>query len=220
MQGDTGGDGLDPLILRQLQRLMRNYNPYASAFKACGQRLEEDQSGAQAYLKQHDPSRMLRGTHNKPTSSEVAAVIVMDESGNPDVPIRRDIAVQTHGGELRRIPFWHSSYMPLRYPLVFPCGEQSWMDSLPLRGHQNSRNLLARRAPPSLPTIEEDADEDQPEAVEALAEEEIHDDAPCGRGGSKRVTQKDFYQYWLQVSKPGGEPPPLLTHFFGIGPQW
>lgn len=84
------------------------------------------------------------------------------------------------------------------------------MDSLPLRGHQSSRNSLARRAPPSLPTIEEDADEDQPEAVEALAEEEINDDAPCGRGGSKRVTQKEFYRYWLQVSKPGGEPPPSL----------
>ena len=109
-----------------LQRLMKDTNPYARAFKTCDQRIQDDPHlMTKIHLKQNDPSRLTKGTHNKPTSNEVAAVIIMPENMKGDQPIERDLLVQSIDGGLLSIPYWQSCYMPLRYPLIFPHGEQS-----------------------------------------------------------------------------------------------
>lgn len=186
---DVSGTNLDPLILRDLQTLMKNYNPYSKAFKDCGQRLEEDSFEAAPVLKRHNPIWITKGTHNKPTSTEVTAIIILNEDGNPSEPLQRDIMVQTTGGDLIRVLYWHACHMALRYPILFPCGEFSWMDQLALNGHKNSANFFACRAlqQPHL---------DAPESENAEGE---GDKAACGKGVSKRVTQKEFYRFWLQV---------------------
>ena len=145
LSDDTGGNALEGEVLRMLQRLMKDINPYATAFKSCGQRIQEDPHPmAKVHLKQNDPNR-TKGTHNKPTSDEVAAVIIMPENLEGDQPIERDILIQNIDGGLISIPYWQSCYMPLRYPLIFPHGEQSWNAKIPLQDHQASENLLARR---------------------------------------------------------------------------
>ncbi|KAI5409390.1 hypothetical protein KIW84_054991 [Lathyrus oleraceus] len=57
--------------------------------------------------------------NNKPTISEVVALIV----GDIDIGTKRDIIIQGHGGNLQRIDEFHPSYLAFQYPLLFPCGE-------------------------------------------------------------------------------------------------
>jgi len=102
-------------------------------------------------IQQLDPRRQDRGTHNRPTSTEVARVIITPTDALRG-GIERDIRVQTSEGGLILIPDWHPSYMALRYPLLFPFGEQSWHDRIPLAGqslpgdhplHASRRNRTA-----------------------------------------------------------------------------
>lgn len=98
---DTGGNGLEGDTLRMLQRLMRDINPYAQAFRSCGERIQENPNPqTKVHLKQMDPRRLAAGTHNKPTPDEVAAVIIMPENQDGDQPIERDILVQNVDGGL------------------------------------------------------------------------------------------------------------------------
>ena len=211
------GEDLEQEELLLLTRLMRDVNPYAQAYKTCGDRLrDEPNPQARFALKQNEPERANQGTHNKPTSDEVAALIVMPETLDSNHVLERDIIIQEQGGGLRSVPYWHAAYMPLRYPILFPHGEQSWNVKVPLRGFEASKKLFARRAAsgrllrhnvffdnedqidPGEPEQELDPLRDEV-AAEPDAEDE-DDHVPAGRGGSKRTTQKQFYAYMLQVS--------------------
>ena len=87
MEDDTGGGLLNREDLLRLQRLMKDINPYAKAFKSCGERVKENPNPRnKVHLKQNDPSRLTKGTHNRPTSEEVAAVIMMPENLKGDEP--------------------------------------------------------------------------------------------------------------------------------------
>ena len=220
MDEDVGGNILHRETLLQLQRLLKKINPYVDSLKTCGDRfLENPNPDTRVHLKQHDPSRQNKGTHNKPTSSEVAAIMILPDDMSGDRVIERDILVQSIHGGMISIPFWQSCYMPLRYPLIYPYGEQSWNKLIPLRGHDASEGLLARR--PGLGQVErhgmefregdggepEDVEPPHPDAQAEEAEEnsgggDVDEDGgvACGRGGSTRVTQKEFYRYQLQVS--------------------
>lgn len=220
MDDDVGGSGLHRETLLQLQRLLKKINPYVDSLKTCGDRfLENPNPDTRVHLKQHDPSRQNKGTHNKPTSSEVAAIMILPDDMSGDRVIERDILVQSIHGGMISIPFWQSCYMPLRYPLIYPYGEQSWNKLIPLRGHDASKGLLARRPGPGeverhgMDFREEDGGEPEdvepphPDAEAEEAEEnsgggDVDEDGgvACGRGGSTRVTQKEFYRYQLQVS--------------------
>ena len=58
-------------------------------------------------------------THNLPASSEVAALLPGDATGNLDIILRCRAG---DGQELRRISTCHRSYDPLHYVLLFPTG--------------------------------------------------------------------------------------------------
>lgn len=125
--------------VRSLQRLIWQHNPYATTFRMCHERLgDADPIGARIHLKENDASRSKKGTHNRPTSDEVACVMIIPEGADPKEPIDRDVLVQPmvrgDGPALIKVPYWHSSYMPLRYPLLFPLGEQSWTKNVPSVG--------------------------------------------------------------------------------------
>ncbi|XP_019171368.1 PREDICTED: uncharacterized protein LOC109166925 [Ipomoea nil] len=73
-------------------------------------------------------------TYNLPAVSEVAALIVGDLEPNMG---ERDILVETNSGQLKRISTLNPPYLPLQYPLLFPYGEDEYMDDIPfsvLRG--------------------------------------------------------------------------------------
>ena len=200
MEAETGGQNLDDSTLRELQRLMKYRNPYAQAITNCGDRIKDSEDvGVKVTLKQHDPRRAQKGTHNKPTSDEVAAVMIIPEDLAPNEPILRNVVVQGIRDGYVNVPYWHSSYMALRYPLLFPQGEQSWTKDEPLVGHTLSNDLHACRRRPNQHPLQTD----NPENAEAGGDEEgagVNDGAPSGRGGSSRVTLKEFYRMWMQVS--------------------
>src|SRR5947199_10681411 len=61
--------------------------------------------------------------YNRPTASEVA--IILPGTGEEQVD-RRDIILQARSGPFKRISELHSAYCALRYPLLFPNGQQGW----------------------------------------------------------------------------------------------
>ncbi|OWZ01244.1 Helitron helicase [Phytophthora megakarya] len=75
------------------------------------------------------------GTHNTPTASEVAAVIIDANAAQP-----RDIVLYTRQGGFNRIYETNTHYDPLQYPLLHPYGESGWTYKLPYASEQNSNN--------------------------------------------------------------------------------
>ena len=139
-----------------------------------------------------DPHQHYPQTYNRPTSDEVAIVIV----SNPDEALRemgdQDIAVQYKNGQLQRIPYSHSCYMALRYVLILPFGEQSWHTHIPMRAYlipldNNFRAIWVQRQ--GLPSVD---------INEQLQRHPILDNDGL-RGRSIRVTQLEFYAYWIQI---------------------
>ncbi|XP_072069493.1 uncharacterized protein [Arachis hypogaea] len=64
--------------------------------------------------------------YSLPTASQVAAIIVSDDIETMVRGRGRDIKVQTHAGNLRRIQEFVAHYDPLQYPLLFPFGTHGW----------------------------------------------------------------------------------------------
>ena len=188
-------------IVDEVQHLLTRCNPFATSFRTCLQRQLDDEHSSQTriVLRQLDPRRTERGTHNKPTSNEVAAVVSGLNNLDGRSTIERDIVVQTHDGILQRVPFWHSSYMALRYPLIFPYGEVSWQKDVALASYNRlpDDHLLAfRNRQPGV--LYNHGQRFEPEAP---AEENVRQDVKRGRGGTVRVTSRAWYRKAIQVSK-------------------
>ncbi|XP_057734484.1 uncharacterized protein LOC130949897 [Arachis stenosperma] len=108
----------ESLVLK-LQQLLHRYNPFIHVFHQHAQRLDV-----------HECSLVIRERpanqpqYSLPTASQVAAIIVGDDI---ETMVRgRDIKVQTHAGNLRRIQEFVGYYVPLQYPLLFPFGTHGW----------------------------------------------------------------------------------------------
>ena len=188
---------LDQGIIRMIQTVMHQVNPYAQGFKNCAKRLQESSNpDLRMHILQADPHKANRSTHNKPTSDEVAQVL-LNVSAEGAGPIDRDIIVETKEGGLQRVPYWHVAYMPLRYPILFPFGEAGWHRSIPLRGHNilpNDHLLADRNRNKRQGTLQHHnlrAPIDEAINADAAADES----APRGRGGSRRVTARNMYCY-------------------------
>ncbi|POM73386.1 LOW QUALITY PROTEIN: Helitron helicase-like protein [Phytophthora palmivora] len=69
-------------------------------------------------LRLHVARNANPGTHNVPTASEVAAIIIDRAAAE-----HRDIILNTRQGGFKRIYETSESYDPLQYPLLFPYGE-------------------------------------------------------------------------------------------------
>lgn len=61
--------------------------------------------------------------YNLPTTNELALLVVGDFSLDT---FKRDIIIETHSRELKRISSLHPAYMALQYPLLFPFGERGF----------------------------------------------------------------------------------------------
>lgn len=209
---------LNPSTLLIAQRCLRSINPYVQGFKSCYDRLKEDEErhpieAMSVRIQQLDPRRTNRGTYNRPTTTEVARVIITPTDAARG-RIDRDIRVETKEGGLMSIPDWHPSYMALRYPVLFPFGEQSWHDRIPMAGHhpQGDHPLHASRRNRAHGTLVRhglnpfDDEPEQEERVDPEHQETAEDRNPHaarGRGGSTRLTRRAFYVKWMQVSSLG-----------------
>ena len=65
-----------------------------------------------------------------PTANEVAGLIV----GDFDTCVEdRDIVLEKRDGPLQRINIFHPMYLPLQYPLLFPCAQDGYYLGIPHR---------------------------------------------------------------------------------------
>ncbi|XP_072060153.1 uncharacterized protein [Arachis hypogaea] len=108
----------ESLVLK-LQQLLHRYNPFIHVFCQLAQRLDMQEC---SLVIRERPANQPQ--YSLLTSSQVAAIIVGDDI---ETIVRgRDIKVQTHVGNLRRIQEFVGYYDPLQYPLLFPFGTHGW----------------------------------------------------------------------------------------------
>ena len=104
-------------LIESLQQILRNANPWINFFKSA---LESNDNSVGLTLRITADGRDQR-TYNQPTSSDVAAIIPGENSGD-----RRDILIQSKSNQLIRISETHRAYDTFSYVLLFPTGEYGW----------------------------------------------------------------------------------------------
>src|SRR5205814_3236206 len=177
---------LDLEILQLLTTVLRDINPLVQYWRTARERIADNQQFT-IRLTMLDPQENDPRRYNRPTVDEVAVIIVRPEDDNE--PFERDIVIQDRDtGRLQNISQHSPRYMSLRYPFLFPHAEEGWHTRIPLTDVDlaNNVNLQARRHT----RIELEEGED--DGV-------LYDDAPhCGRGGSSRVSQAQYYAFQFQ----------------------
>jgi len=162
-----------PYTYHALQNILRRCNnPYVLAYRHAKDRVSEDDT-RQFGFKMLNPANRDPRRYNRPTVGEIAVVMPGDGS---ELQRGRDIIVETYDGRLKRVSELHSSFLPLRFPFLRPHGEQGWNDNIPLKNNTTAGNAYRQNA--SEPTPQQ-----------------------RGRGGSTRVTQAQWYTYYLH-SRP------------------
>jgi hypothetical protein len=113
---------LDPSIIEELMKMLDECNPFAKTFRMARDRMAE--YGDENFIiriigaKEGDSVQ-----YNLPTTDELALLVVGDFSLDT---FKRDIIIETHSRELKRISSLHPAYMALQYPLLFPFGERGF----------------------------------------------------------------------------------------------
>ena len=114
---------LDVNIVLSLQAMLYQCNPYIETFLTAHERLAQNEN-ISLRIKMVDLPQYDSRRYNCPTTNEIAVIMV----GTGDEPTvqGRDLILQARSNRLQRIYEKHSSYNPLRFPLLFPFGEQGW----------------------------------------------------------------------------------------------
>ena len=110
-------------LLKQLQNLLLENNPYIRDFK---RKVLKQLDDVFLVISETRPKHMHRGRFTKPQTDEVAAIVSEENA------CKRDIIIQKTGGELKRISEIHRSYDPLQYPLLHVYGQDGFGLGLPL----------------------------------------------------------------------------------------
>ena len=131
-------------ILQLLSAILQDINPYVQFWRNSAERIAEN-AQLTIRLTMLNPTVRDPRRYNRPTADEVAAIIVQPENDNE--PLDRDIVIQRRTGQLRRISQHSPCYIPMRYPLIFPHGEEGWHPLIPLTdiNLMENVNLHARR---------------------------------------------------------------------------
>ncbi|KAG8366715.1 hypothetical protein BUALT_Bualt17G0108200 [Buddleja alternifolia] len=125
LRNGVTNSGILASIVEGLKTMLDNVNPYVQIFRSARDALQHD-SGVNLHIRiLHSRSNRQ---YNQPTASEIAALIVGDET---DAIGCRDIIVCKNDGYLKRISETHPSYTPLQYPLLFPYGTDGWRVGIP-----------------------------------------------------------------------------------------
>ncbi|KAE8189004.1 hypothetical protein CF336_g5924 [Tilletia laevis] len=164
-----------------LDHILSQVNPYARLLHHARPILDQLTSSTDdVAIKLLQPGRDTGAdprTYNRPSVSEIAALIVTPSGSDFDVA-PRDIVVRYRSGDIRRVSHLHAAFLPLRFPVLIPYGHFGWHDAIPLG--QSPRELFS--ADP---------------VVAAAALEDPNVVRGRGRGGSVHVTLDQFHAYHL-----------------------
>ncbi|KAI7967497.1 hypothetical protein MJO29_000774 [Puccinia striiformis f. sp. tritici] len=116
---------LNHTILLMLQRYITQHNPYSQFYRRARDVLAANPEAGFVLRHVQAPVGADQRVYNIPRTEEVGMVIDRDD---PDNIPPRDILLRKHDGRFERITDNFSGYLPLRYPIFFPNGEQGWVD--------------------------------------------------------------------------------------------
>ncbi|MBW0509324.1 hypothetical protein O181_049039 [Austropuccinia psidii MF-1] len=117
----NSGQDLDHNILKEWQNFLSSNNPYVKTYRVAKDIIGDNIEQTFA-LKTLEGRQLNRSTYNLPTVSQVAMVV--KDGDKTHAP--RDIILHRVSGSLQHIYDYHSAYLALRYPILFPYGEQHW----------------------------------------------------------------------------------------------
>lgn len=132
---------MDVDIVKDLKTMVDDKNELAKSFRCARDRYKE---GEFSDIKLRLIRRRTKDgrTHNLPTASEVAALVVGDIDA---YLIERDIIIETQSKSLQRIDPLHPKYLALQYPLLFPYGEDGFTNDIPIRESYRIRKNCQRQ---------------------------------------------------------------------------
>ncbi|XP_045797949.1 uncharacterized protein LOC123892172 [Trifolium pratense] len=119
---------LDENIVRKLKVMLDEHNVHARSFRMARHTLQNNffQDLKFKLISERTTDGRI---YNKPTVSEVAALIV----GDIDSAAERDIIMHKRSGSLQRINEFHPAYLAYQYPLLFPYGEDGFRTGIQFR---------------------------------------------------------------------------------------
>jgi len=118
---DRDKKDVDAKLVKQLKTMLDHNNVHTQAFRMARDMLRNGHI-QDVKLKLISDRQKDGRVYNKPTVSEVAALIV----GDIDSASHRDIIMQGQSGKLQRIDEFYASYLGFQYPLLFPNGEDGY----------------------------------------------------------------------------------------------
>lgn len=112
---------LKPNIVKQLQKLLHEVNPYIRDLKCVIDKVPASCDTFKVVIHaEKNPQGAHRGRYNSPAVNEVALVL-LDQQFE-----QRDIILESRSSQLQRISEFHRSYDALQYPLMFSHGEDGY----------------------------------------------------------------------------------------------
>ncbi|SCV74472.1 BQ2448_8111 [Microbotryum intermedium] len=163
-----------------------------------------------------------RRTQNLPTSSTEMAMLICDSDTNTGEYGPQGLILQVHGDlcpdgrpKYKVVSSLHPSAMPLRYPQLFPAGEDGFHPNIPLRGFEEAGPPIARNREQidmgvelgdilaalgrddDVDVDEDDDGDDDDDGDEGNVDDEGPRSTKRVRGGSTRVSRSQFFAYYL-----------------------
>ncbi|KAL3633895.1 hypothetical protein CASFOL_022657 [Castilleja foliolosa] len=129
VRGSSNDNNLCEDIIDGLKQMLDDNNKLVKSFRMAKDKIKES-GDANVRLRLIGKRKLSKEekTHDLPTCSEVAVLVVgdFDSALGP-----RDIMVESKSGKLTRINELNVSYLALQYPLLFPYGEDGFTDGMP-----------------------------------------------------------------------------------------
>ena len=202
-------DGVDSAIVRKLDEMMRQINPYVRSLRMLKEVEEAEKENAEkegrspmevilhlASEEELDPNKHNKKIYNRPTCNEVALVFCSDDGAPPSF---KHIAIHPRNSTLRKLNPIDALIDPLMYPLFFPYGEKGWRPGIKYFGNSTTPGSLAA-VPSSHAVGEGDGIGEVGAAVEVL-DFVVTTDESSNRKGSRRG-EVTFFEYWRYMLHP------------------
>lgn len=124
--------GLDREIVMQLQTYLASHNYYAQAYRTADERFLASPNATVLSIRQieggPDPRR-----YNMPRENTEIAAVFIGEAEQQDRG--RDLWIQRRGNAPPyQVSELHKTFLPMRFPLIHPHGEDGWHTHIPLTG--------------------------------------------------------------------------------------